>query len=107
LLNEIVYLGQLVKSHLSSSTQVLILANIRLGSLPEDIDHLVNLRVFVLQKNKLSFLPNSFGRLRNLEFCDLSQCNLTDLPQNFGDLVNLKSLIIHGNKVLKPIFLKN
>lgn len=100
LLNEICYLRQLAtRSHFSSNTQVLNLANISLGSLPEDIDHLGSLRVFLLQKNKLSFLPNSFGRLTNLEFCDLSQCKLTDLPQNFGDLVNLKSLILHGNKV--------
>jgi len=60
--------------------QVLLIANNKLGLLPDDIGNLKNLMELDASCNEITHLPRSLARLKNLKALDLRKNLLTELP---------------------------
>ncbi|CAA6827622.1 MAG: Unknown protein [uncultured Sulfurovum sp.] len=77
----------------------------QIGSIPETIDKLKNLKILVLSESLGSEgLPNPnriFG-LKNLEYLDLSGTELESIPETIGQLTKLKSLSLPNSLKILP-----
>ena len=70
-----------------------------LGTFPEVITELDQLRFLSIIQIKIEMLPESIGKLRNLENLDLSHNPLKFLPEAITELVNLKYLTLFLNRL--------
>ncbi|KAJ6731971.1 LEUCINE-RICH REPEAT-CONTAINING [Salix purpurea] len=75
-----------------------------IGSLPEDLENLVNLEVLNVSQNfqYLETLPFSIGLLLSLVELDVSYNKITALPDSMGCLRKLKKLSVEGNPLISP-----
>jgi hypothetical protein len=81
-----------------TSLKGLFLKGNALKELPHDIGNLSELVELNLADNiDLGSLPQGIGSLRNLKKLDVRYCGLTDLPSDFGNLKKLESLQMWGN----------
>ncbi len=82
-------------------TQLNLVNNNLLGTLPNTIGNLTNLTEIVLHDNLLSgTIPNEIGNLTNLTFLSLANNQLSGpIPPNIGNLTNLIELILVGNQL--------
>lgn len=71
------------------------------GTIPDSIHQLSNLKSLRLIGSSLTSLPDSIGKLKNLVLLDLSNNLLTSLPDSIGDLVSLRWLNLHNNHINK------
>jgi len=88
-----------IQTAYNNGDNTLVLANLRLTSLPEQIGNLTNLVSLNLGSNNLASLPEQIGNLTNLKWLYLRSNNLASLPEQIGNLTNLELLYLESNKL--------
>lgn len=74
-----------------------------IGTLPESIGKLRNLKKLDLSVNYIETLPNSIGQLHYLQELDLSSCHIYELPESICQLENLQYLCLAYCENLKSL----
>ncbi|CAD7078954.1 unnamed protein product [Hermetia illucens] len=95
--NTIRSISQSIKG-LSSLTYLDLRSN-HLTSLPREICFLP-IQVLLVANNRLTTLPDELGRMEKLTDLDASCNQLTSLPMRIGDLRNLRSLSLRSNQLV-------
>ncbi|VAH54635.1 unnamed protein product [Triticum turgidum subsp. durum] len=91
---------------LSESLEVLLLRENKIsGTIPQEIEHLTNIKTLYMEKNLLSgSIPESLGNLQNLFVLSLSQNKLSgQIPLSIGNLSQLSELYLQENNLSGPI----
>ncbi|KAL6315510.1 hypothetical protein AAG906_000808 [Vitis piasezkii] len=85
--------------------QVLCCTNCsKLGSFPEVMENMNNLRELHLHGTAIQDLPSSIENLKGLEFLDLASCKkLVTLPTHICNLKSLKTLHVYGCSKLNKL----
>jgi Leucine-rich repeat (LRR) protein len=84
---------------LKALTQLRIIENKHLKTIPTEIDKLVQLRELNLKGNHLTHIPETLGQLTSLEKLDLSDNSIELLPSSIGHMVALEWLSLSGNNL--------
>ena len=84
-----------------ATTELILVNNGLIGSIPSTIGNLTNLNTLVLGGNDLSGpIPNEIGNLINLQNLNLQSNQLSgQIPLEIGNLINLENLNLLGNQL--------
>jgi Leucine-rich repeat (LRR) protein len=70
-----------------------------LTALPDNLAALTKLERLIISSNKLGTLPAFVTKMTNLRDINLSGCSLTTIPADLAKLTNLESLNLYGNPI--------
>ena len=88
---------------LASNLISLTINSMMIKELPDEINHLKNLRTLIIEATPLIKLPDDISGLSSLENLQISRTNIVELPKSIINLKRLKSLVLYRNKNLRSI----
>lgn len=68
-----------------------------LNNLPDDIGHLLSLRILRVNNNNFERIPATIGQLENLTELNMAKNHIRHLPGEIRGLYNLKTMVLEGN----------